>query len=86
MPAQLLNNSETTSRQIELRAPKDCYFKRDSSQTLHSKLFIFVDFGAKANAFLSACGTKHEPSVEEIVQTLLSDPKRFFRLSGGREK
>ena len=66
--------------------PKDCYFKRDNSENLHSKLFVFVDFGTKANAFLSACGTKHEPSVEEIVQILLADPKRFYNLSGGKDR
>lgn len=67
-------------------APKDCYFKRDASQTFHSKLFVFIDFGMKANAFLSACGTKHEPSVEEIALILLADPKKFYHLSGGKDK
>lgn len=67
-------------------APKKCYFKRDTSQSFHSKLFVFVDFGTKGNAFLTACGTKHEPSVEEIVQILLSDPKQFYHLSGGKDK
>ncbi|EJD01998.1 uncharacterized protein FOMMEDRAFT_109078 [Fomitiporia mediterranea MF3/22] len=71
--------------QARLLAPKDCYFKREGSENLHSKLFVFVDFGTKANAFLSACGTKHEPSVEEIVQILLEDPKRFYRLAGGKD-
>ncbi|KAL5520611.1 hypothetical protein ACEPAF_2612 [Sanghuangporus sanghuang] len=77
--------SATEKKQIRMLAPKDCYFKREGSENLHSKLFTFVDFGAKANTFLSACGTKHEPSIEEIVQILLEDPKRFYHLSGGKD-
>jgi hypothetical protein len=32
---------------------------------------------------LSACGTKHEPSVEEVVVTLLNDPHKFYSLTEG---
>ena len=62
-------------------APKQCYFKGDSQATVHSKLFTFVDFGTRANQFLSACGTKHEPSVEELTQILLENPHRFWQLA-----
>jgi hypothetical protein len=58
-------------------------FGTDSKGRFHSKLFTFVDFGALANAFLSACGTKHEPSVEEVAQILLADPYKFYELAGG---
>ncbi|KAH8112414.1 hypothetical protein DFH11DRAFT_1607467 [Phellopilus nigrolimitatus] len=85
-PAQLKTLTQMPIAQIQMLAPKDCYFKRDASQSFHSKLFVFVDFGPKANTFLSACGTKHEPSIEEIVQILLTDPKRFYHLSGGKDK
>lgn len=73
---------------IQMITPKDCYFRRDNGTDsgFQSELFIFVDFGQKANSFLSACGTKHEPSVEEIVQMLLSDPKKFYRSTRSREK
>lgn len=71
---------------IEMLPPTECYFRRSDSENLQSKLFVFIDFGPKANAFLSACGTRHEPSIEEIVQILLADPKRFYRLSGGKER
>ncbi len=72
--------------QLRMMTPKQCYFKRSADQGFHSKLFVFVDFGTKANGFLSACGTKHEPSVEEIVQILLEDPKRFYRLCEGKDR
>lgn len=77
---------ESDKQSIQMLAPKDCYFKRDSSESFHSKLFVFVDFGPKANTFLSACGIKHEPSVEEIVQILLTDPKKFYHLAGGKDR
>ena len=86
VPAHTPIASEKGGSQLRMLAPKNCYFKRDSSQSFHSKLFVFIDFGTKGNAFLTACGTKHEPSVEEIAQILLSDPKQFFHLSGGKDK
>ncbi|RDX42682.1 hypothetical protein OH76DRAFT_1410943 [Lentinus brumalis] len=66
-------------------APTQCYFKGDSQAQFHSKLFTFVDFGATANAFLSACGVKHEPSVEEIAKILLDNPRQFYELAEGRD-
>ena len=66
--------------------PVQCYFKGDSKAQFHSKLFTFVDFGTTANTFLSACGVKHEPSVEEIAKILLDNPRQFYALAEGREK
>ena len=66
--------------------PIQCYFKGESKAQFHSKLFTFVDFGLKANTFLSACGVKHEPSVEEIAKILLDNPRQFYELAEGREK
>ena len=66
--------------------PTQCYFKGDSKAQFHSKLFTFVDFGLTANTFLSACGVKHEPSVEEIAKILLDNPRHFYDLSETREK
>ncbi|KAI1790758.1 hypothetical protein LXA43DRAFT_921512 [Ganoderma leucocontextum] len=65
--------------------PTQCYFKGDSKAQFHSKLFTFVDFGTTANTFLSACGVKHEPSVEEIAKILLDNPRQFYELAEGRE-
>jgi len=66
--------------------PIQCYFSGTGGSELHSKLFAFVDFGARANVFLGNCGTKQEPSVEEIAQILLADPRRIYQLANGREK
>jgi len=67
-------------------SPRMCFFGGDSKARFHSKLFVFVDFGPLANGFLSACGTKREPSVEEVAQILLADPRKFYELAEGRDK
>lgn len=69
-----------------LLPPNQCYFAGDSKAQFHSKLFSFVDFGSRANTFLTACGTKHEPSVEEITRILLDNPHQFYELADGRDK
>jgi len=66
--------------------PSQCFFGNATRSQFHSKLFVFVDFGVLANSFLSACGTKREPSVEEVAQILLADPRQFYELSNGRDK
>lgn len=66
--------------------PNQCYFAGDSRAQFHSKLFAFVDFGAPANTFLSVCGTKNEPSVEEVTRILLDNPHQFYELADGRDK
>ena len=65
--------------------PTQCYSGTGASE-LHSKLFAFVDFGARANVFLGACGTKQEPSVDDIAQILAAEPRRIYKLADGREK
>ncbi|KDQ27869.1 hypothetical protein PLEOSDRAFT_50988 [Pleurotus ostreatus PC15] len=64
--------------------PRRCLLNINTGK-LQSKLFTCVDFGAAANSFLSACGTKREASVEELAQMLLADPRKFYDLSGGPE-
>lgn len=71
---------------LKMRRPAECHFAGQSRAQFHSKLFTFVDFGQPANGFLSACGTKHAPSVEEIAQMMLDDPRRFYKLAEGRDK
>ena len=64
-------------------SPSQCYLSADSKESFHSRLFTFVDFGTTSNAFLIACGTRNQPSVEEVAKILLDDPRHFYELSGG---
>ena len=88
VPVKVLptGTNEKWDGRIRLLAPSQCHFNRDTNAQIHSKFFTFVDFGTQANQFLSACGTKHEPTVEEIAQILLEDPRRFYKLAEGRDK
>lgn len=63
--------------------PSQCYLAGETHAAFHSKLFTFVDFGSAANAFLTACGTRNQPSVEEIAKILLADPRQFYQLAQG---
>ncbi|KAH9061942.1 hypothetical protein EDB87DRAFT_1682606 [Lactarius vividus] len=78
-PEELQKLSETPFVPVESTGRQGC------NPELHAKLFSFVDFGSRANRFLAACGTKKEPSVEEIAQILLEDPRKFYELANGRE-
>ena len=61
--------------------PTQCYLGNQAAGSFHSKLFVFVDFGSGANAFIIACGTKSQPSVEEVAKILLADPRQFYELA-----
>ncbi|KAF8549066.1 hypothetical protein OG21DRAFT_1500623 [Imleria badia] len=66
-------------------APTQCYLSEGAKDEFHTKLFVFVDFGPIANRFLKACGSKSEPSVKDIAESLVGDPERFYDLAGGHE-
>jgi phosphotransacetylase len=65
--------------------PTQCFVGTASSE-LYSKLFAFVDFGTRANAFLGACGIRQEPTAEDIAQILVTEPRRVYELANVREK
>lgn len=66
-------------------APVQCYLDEGTKDDFHAKLFVFVDFGSTANRFLRACGSKNEPFIKDIAESLVEDPKRFYNLAGGHE-
>ncbi|KAG2126877.1 uncharacterized protein EDB93DRAFT_1257371 [Suillus bovinus] len=81
VPTQVESGSEA----LRWLSPGQCYLGGPSKGQFHSKLFVFVDFGPSGNSFLSACGSKQEPSVEEVASILVADPRRFYDLAGGYE-
>ncbi|KAA1478156.1 hypothetical protein DENSPDRAFT_659742 [Dentipellis sp. KUC8613] len=85
LPFVPTKSSASKGSAVTRLSPNQCYFTGSSGDNLHSKLFTFVDFGTRANAFLSACGTRQEPSVDEIVKILLSNPRNFYELAGSKE-
>ncbi|KAI1458418.1 hypothetical protein F4805DRAFT_424472 [Annulohypoxylon moriforme] len=70
------------SKHIHL-SPRHCYL---GSSILYGDIFDFVDFGSSANAFLSACGSKTEPTKLEIAQLAASEPARLLSVLQSPEK
>ncbi|KZW00398.1 hypothetical protein EXIGLDRAFT_639482 [Exidia glandulosa HHB12029] len=77
--------SKAASGAQTLLSPKEVYFGSAVKREHLSQLFVFVDFGARANTFLRSCGVTDEPTIDEIVRMLIADPKRFYKLAGGYE-
>ncbi|PWN24508.1 hypothetical protein BDZ90DRAFT_244782 [Jaminaea rosea] len=70
-----------------LVAPTSCYFGGNDTVEAFRSVFLYVppSLGAKANAFLRLVGVSDEPSIEEVATRLVSDPARFYALSGSTE-
>ncbi|KAG8813685.1 hypothetical protein FRC17_001463 [Serendipita sp. 399] len=84
--AKIIPAETPRSTGLTLVKPGECYFKGDGQATFHSKLFIFIDFGSRANTFLSACGVRNAPTTEEVALMLIADPAGFYSLAGGAER
>lgn len=54
--------------------------------SLYANAFTFVDFGPRANLFLTQCGVRSEPSHKDIARLLLREPDRMLRQAGSPEK
>src|ERR1700694_4594886 len=74
--------AEKNGKLVKYMRPNEV-FVGSQQNTTQSKLFMFVDFGPKANAFLQACGARAEPTVQQVVEILLADPARFLEIVGG---
>ncbi|KAK6951833.1 hypothetical protein Daesc_006358 [Daldinia eschscholtzii] len=64
-------------------SPRQCYL---GSSAMYGDIFDFVDFGSSANAFLSACGSKTEPTKLEIAQLAAGEPARLLSVLQSSEK
>ena len=63
------------TRQTRLQPPSLCFIGDGST---FGDIFDFVDFGADANAFLFACGSKHVPSEMEVAALIAREPARVL--------
>jgi hypothetical protein len=78
---------ESTGDKVYIKRlrPIQCFLGNQPSEP-HSSLVAFVDFGTRGNKFLENCGTKQEPSIEDVARILLADPRMAYELANGREK
>ncbi|GAA5870207.1 hypothetical protein JCM16303_001925 [Sporobolomyces ruberrimus] len=73
---------------IDIVSPLNLFFSSDSTLPAGLRsLFVTVpDFGPTARPFLISCGVKESPSVSEIANMLIGDPKKFYDLCGSAER
>ncbi|KAH9901975.1 hypothetical protein F4778DRAFT_781852 [Xylariomycetidae sp. FL2044] len=71
------------STAVAFISPRICYL---GSSTIYGDIFDFVDFGRTANAFLSSCGSKTEPTKLEIAQLAAGEPARLLSALQSSEK
>lgn len=64
--------------------PKNCFLGGQGSP--YYEIFDFVDLGQDANAFLTKCGSKHEPTVAEVAYMIVREPDRLLDVFGGEKK
>ena len=70
-------------RKVRHLAPKFCFL---GSGDRYADIFDYVDFGSTANSFLLRCGSKHEPTTNELAQLVVQEPARVFSTFGSAEK
>ncbi|KAF8431325.1 hypothetical protein L210DRAFT_3651207 [Boletus edulis BED1] len=71
------------SSALKFLPPSKCYLDKGSKPKLYAKLFVFVNFGDRANDFLRACGLKNQVVIEDVAEVLIENPQQFFDFAGG---
>lgn len=82
----ITSQSVTEKSQLRLLAPNKCYLDRESSTAFHSQIFAYIDFGSLANNFLKSCGVRNQPTIDELAQGLVTDPRKACEQAGGYDK
>ncbi|KAI0470885.1 hypothetical protein GGR56DRAFT_118362 [Xylariaceae sp. FL0804] len=75
--------SQMQSAEMSHMRPRDCYL---GSSVMYGDIFDFVDFGKSANAFLSTCGSKTEPTKFEIAQLAAGEPAKLLSVLQSPER
>ncbi|KAH6568144.1 hypothetical protein BASA50_002410 [Batrachochytrium salamandrivorans] len=78
-------DQRTGSTTVKYASPTTVYFKGLKSDNQRLTPFLYIDFGASANAFLRTCGVKDEPSPLELAQSLVKSPNDFLESCGINE-
>lgn len=81
--SQVQTDAKTKVHNVIHLSPRHCYL---GNSTIYGEIFDFVDFGSSANAFLSACGSKTEPTKLEIAQLAAGEPARLLSVLQSSEK
>ncbi|KAJ9116283.1 hypothetical protein QFC22_004723 [Naganishia vaughanmartiniae] len=72
--------------------PNEIFFRPDDDSStssnlysIYQRVFLYVNYGQSANAFLDACGVKRQPSIEQLAGLIVADPSKFLRLAQTKE-
>ncbi|MCJ1401375.1 hypothetical protein MMC11_004587 [Xylographa trunciseda] len=73
----ITHKSSSLKGSNRLLPPRLCFLGTGNDDK-YSQIFDYVDFGSTANSFLLRCGSKHEPSTQELAQLVVREPARVF--------
>lgn len=78
--------SASSSGSTVLVRPSEVFFKPTDDASLelfkvYQRIFLYVDMGRSANAFLEACGVKRQPSTEQLTSLIVGNPRQFLNLA-----
>ena len=73
--ANIVPVSTSNEDRMRFLSPHDCFLGDDRD---FGKIFDFVDFGTKANAFLLHCGSKHRPETIDVARLIVEQPGKFW--------
>jgi len=74
--AQASSGSEV--HPVRYICPRGSYLTSVGRPSEYAVIFDFVDFGPKANWFLSRCGAKEKPSAADIAGLVCEEPERLL--------
>ncbi|CAB4491180.1 hypothetical protein RhiirA1_461418 [Rhizophagus irregularis] len=77
---KMLANSKFIPVKNGIDSPNHCFFKIQDKML--DEFYSHVDFGDKANGFLSKCGVKAEPSYIDYVELLTNSSVKLWKLIG----
>ncbi|KAJ2999974.1 hypothetical protein HDV02_001231 [Globomyces sp. JEL0801] len=55
------------------------YLKSNDQDALYQSSFVYITFGATADAFLRACGVKEQPTPMELASIMVKNPSEFVK-------
>ncbi|GAP91732.1 putative hatpase c domain-containing protein [Rosellinia necatrix] len=76
-------DSDSKTNPVIHLSPRQCYL---GTSIMYEDIFDFVDFGPPANAFLSHCGSNHEPTKLEIARLAAGEPARLLSVLRSPDK
>lgn len=77
IPVPATARTSTSKGSIRHLPPRLCFLGA-SNDDRYAEIFDYADFGSSANSFLLRCGSKHEPSTQELAQLVVREPARVF--------